>query len=148
MIRRKDLCKEIQALSVSKEVRVRFNETDALGIVWHGNYLTYFEDGREAFGRHYGISYLDAIDNGYVTPIVSSKCSHKLTVKYGDVLRVETTYVDTLAAKIIFRFKIFNQANKVVCTGETVQVFLDKEGNLSFELPKFYADWKSKTGLL
>ncbi|MDR2222706.1 MAG: acyl-CoA thioesterase [Flavobacteriaceae bacterium] len=148
MIRRKDIYNEVSNLSISKEVRVRFNETDALGIVWHGNYLTYFEDGREAFGRHYGISYLDALDNGYVTPIVSSNCSHKLTVKYGDVLRVETAYINTSAAKIIFRFKIFNQKDELVCTGETVQVFLDKEGNLSLQLPAFYEEWKKKVGLI
>ena len=39
-----------------KDVRVRFNETDVLGVVWHGNYIKFFEDGREAFGREHGIS--------------------------------------------------------------------------------------------
>ena len=42
-----------------KDVRVRFSETDNLGVVWHGNYVKYFEDGREAFGREHNISYLD-----------------------------------------------------------------------------------------
>jgi len=46
-------------ISYTYEIRVRFVETDPLGIVWHGNYIQYFEDGREAFGRHHGISYLD-----------------------------------------------------------------------------------------
>ena len=48
--------KEIEHVS---QVRIRFVETDPLGIVWHGNYIQYFEDGRESFGRHHGISYLD-----------------------------------------------------------------------------------------
>ena len=43
-------------ISHTSQVRVRFVETDPLGIVWHGNYIQYFEDGREAFGRHHGIS--------------------------------------------------------------------------------------------
>ena len=46
-------------LTASVIIRVRFNETDPLGIVWHGNYIKYFEEGREAFGRKYGLSYLD-----------------------------------------------------------------------------------------
>ena len=46
-------------LKETTNIRVRFNETDSLGIVWHGNYITYFEDGREDFGIKTGISYLD-----------------------------------------------------------------------------------------
>ncbi len=148
MIRRRDLYKEIPELTVSKEIRVRFNETDPLGIVWHGYYITYFEDGREAFGREHGISYLDVQAAGYTTPIVKSVCEHKLALKYGDVARIETTYVDALAAKMVFRYKIFNTLGEVVCTGETVQVFLDKEGNLVLNTPPFIEEWKQKKGLL
>ena len=127
---------------------VRFNEVDSLGIVWHGNYSTYFEDGREAFGRHFGISYLDIQKNGFVTPIIKSVCEHKFPLKYGDVCRIETTYEDTLAAKMIFKFKIFNQDNKLVCTGETIQVFLDNEEELMLTFPPFFMEWKQKIGLL
>jgi len=148
MIRRRDLYKEIPELTVAKEIRVRFNETDPLGIVWHGYYITYFEDGREAFGREHGISYLDVQAAGYTTPIVKSVCEHKLALKYGDVARIETTYVDALAAKMVFRYKIFNNLEEVVCTGETVQVFLDKEGNLVLNTPPFIEEWKQKKGLL
>ncbi|WP_270088659.1 acyl-CoA thioesterase [Sphingobacterium sp. SYP-B4668] len=148
MIRRRDLYKEIPELTVSKEIRVRFNETDPLGIVWHGYYITYFEDGREAFGREHGISYLDVQAAGYTTPIVKSVCEHKLALKYGDVARIETTYVDALAAKMVFRYKIFNTLGEVVCTGETVQVFLDKDGNLVLNTPPFIEEWKQKKGLL
>ncbi|MCP1996340.1 thioesterase family protein [Flavobacterium sp. HSC-61S13] len=148
MIRRKDLYKEIPELTVNCECRIRFNETDALGIVWHGNYITYFEDGREAFGRKHQISYLDVMRHGYSTPIVKSVCEHKLSLKYGDVVRIETTFVDTPAAKMVFRFKIYNTENQVVCTGETTQVFLDEEGNLTLNIPPFFEAWKKKIGLL
>lgn len=148
MIRKKDLYKEMDGLTVEVETRVRFNETDALGIVWHGNYLTYFEDAREAFGRKYGISYLDMLNEGYVTPIVSSSCSHKYTLKYGDVIKICATYIVTKAAKIIFKYRIVNQENQLVCTGETVQVFLDKHNNLSLAIPPFYDEWKENLGAL
>jgi acyl-CoA thioester hydrolase len=148
MIRRKELYKEATDLTVSQEIRVRFNETDPLGIVWHGYYITYFEDGREAFGRHHGISYLDIADSGYTTPIVKSTCEHKLSLRYGDVFRIETTIVDTPAAKMIYRFTIFDSKNEIACTGETVQVFLDKEGELMLTNPPFYEEWKRKVGLI
>lgn len=148
MIRRKELYKEATDLTVSEEIRVRFNETDPLGIVWHGYYITYFEDGREAFGRHHGISYLDIADSGYTTPIVKSSCEHKLSLRYGDVIRIETTIVDTPAAKMIFRYRIFDAKNEIACTGETVQVFLDNQGELMLTNPPFFEEWKRKVGLI
>jgi acyl-CoA thioester hydrolase len=148
MIRRKELYKEATDLTVSQEIRVRFNETDPLGIVWHGYYITYFEDGREAFGRHHGISYLDIADSGYTTPIVKSTCEHKLSLRYGDVIRIETTIVDTPAAKMIFRYRIFDGKNEIACTGETVQVFLDNQGELMLTNPPFFEEWKRKVGLI
>src|SRR3970040_538547 len=148
MIRKKEQYKEVESLTVAHDIRVRFNETDPLGIVWHGYYITYFEDGREAFGRHHGISYLDVFDSGFTTPIVKSTCEHKLSLRYGDVARIETTIVATPAAKIIHRYKFFDVDNNVVCTGETIQVFLDKNGDLMLTNPPFYEEWKQKVGLL
>lgn len=148
MIKRKEQYNEASQLTVSHEIRVRFNETDPLGIVWHGYYITYFEDGREAFGREHGISYLDVNDYGYTTPIVKSVCEHKLSLRYGDVARIETTIVDTPAAKMIFRYKIYDTNNEIACTGETVQVFLDTKGDLVLNYPPFFDEWRRKVGLL
>jgi acyl-CoA thioester hydrolase len=147
MIRKKEPYSEAKELTVSHEIRIRFNETDPLGIVWHGCYITYFEDGREAFGRHHKIAYLDVFDSGYTTPIVKSSCEHKLSLRYGDIARIETTIVDTPAAKMIYRYTIYNSKNKIVCKGETIQVFLDRNGELMLTNPPFYQDWKKKVGL-
>ncbi len=148
MIRKKEQYSGATALTVSHPVRVRFNETDPLGIVWHGYYITYFEDGREAFGRQHGISYLDVAHHGYTTPIVKSLCEHKLSLRYGDVARIETTIIDTPAAKMIFRYTIYDANEVIVCTGETIQVFLNKEGELMLTNPPFYEAWKRKMGLI
>ncbi|MDB9961012.1 acyl-CoA thioesterase [Oceanihabitans sp.] len=139
--------KEIEHTS---QVRVRFVETDPLGIVWHGNYIQYFEDGRESFGRKHGISYLDQKEHGYATPIVKSSTDHKLPLRYGDIATIKTIYMDSPAAKMVFRYEIFNQNEQLVCTGETVQVFVDKigEGELSLTVPKFFMEWKKNVGLL
>lgn len=134
---------KLPALTASLQVRVRFNETDPLGIVWHGNYIKYFEEGREAFGRKYGISYLDIKHEGYATPIVKSVCEHKKMVKYGEVIRIETQYVPCAAAKMQFQYFIYNQNDELVCTGETVQVFTALANNsLSLYNPDFYQRWK------
>ncbi|RMA65730.1 acyl-CoA thioesterase [Ulvibacter antarcticus] len=136
-------------ISFTNEIRVRFVETDPLGIVWHGNYIQYFEDGREAFGRHHGISYLDQKDNGFASPIVKSTSEHRLPLRYGDTATIKTIYVDSPAAKMIFRYEIFNPKGELVCTGETIQVFVALDsGDLSLTIPGFFRDWKLKEGLL
>lgn len=142
--------KNSKEITYITQTRIRFVETDPLGIVWHGNYIQYFEDGREAFGREHGISYLDQKKHGYATPIVKSSAEHKLPLNYGDVATIKTIYVDSLAAKMVFRYEIYNQEEELVCTGETVQVFVDKigKGELSLTIPDFFAEWKKKVGLI
>ncbi len=142
------LFKQNKEISYTIKVRVRFVETDPLGIVWHGNYIQYFEDGREAFGRHHGISYLDQKRNGYTTPIVKSTSEHKRPLRYGDTATVKTIFVDSPAAKLIFRYEVFNEQNELVCTGSTVQVFVNDSGDLSLNMPEFFIEWKKKIGLI
>lgn len=134
-------------ISFTSKIRVRFTETDPLGIVWHGNYIQYFEDGREAFGREHGISYLEQKAFGYTSPIVKSMCEHKLPLRYGDVATIKTYFINSPAAKMIFRYKIFDPQDRLVCTGETIQVFLNENGELSLTNPEFFKKWKEKMGL-
>jgi len=140
--------KKTQEISFTSQIRVRFVETDPMGIVWHGNYIQYFEDGREAFGRHHGISYLDQKDNGFTSPIVKSSSEHKHPLRYGEVATIKTIFVDSRAAKMMFRYEIYNESNQIVCTGKTTQVFLGNDDKLFLHLPPFFADWKRKVGLL
>ncbi|HKJ47496.1 MAG TPA: thioesterase family protein [Christiangramia sp.] len=129
------------------KMHVRFHECDPLQIVWHGNYYKYFEEGREEFCKEHGISYLDAKRNGFATPIVKTSCDHKLPLKYGDEFEVETSFINSDAAKIIFNYKIFS-SGKLICTGETIQVFIDKNSELVLNNPPFFLDWKKKMGLI
>jgi acyl-CoA thioester hydrolase len=131
------------------EFSVRFSEVDSIGIVWHGHYLKYFEDGREGFGRKYDLDYLDVYKTGFITPLVNINCDFKRPLRYGEKAIVETRYVDTEAAKIILDYTIFRSSNnEIVATGQTTQVFLNSKGELYLNFPPFYEDWKKKWGLL
>jgi acyl-CoA thioester hydrolase len=131
------------------EIPIRFSESDAMGVVWHGNYIKYFEDGRDAFGRYFKIKYLDVYGNGFVTPIVHLVCDYKQSLKYGDTAIIETTYVDSLAAKLIYKYRVLRGSDReVMATGESIQVFLEKEGGLQLTIPAFFAEWKQKMGLI
>ena len=138
-----------QILKDRIEVLVRFNEADPLGIVWHGHCIRYFEDGREAFGNKYGIGYLDFYRKNIIIPVVNIDCSYKRSLKYGEKVAVETTFIPCEAAKLKFEYRLFNAATgELVATGSSVQVFLDKETSvLQLTNPVFFEEWKSKMGL-
>jgi len=138
----------LQSLTIRTDIAVRFNEADPLGIVWHGHYVRYFEDGREAFGKKYGCGYLDFYRNGYVVPIVKIDCDYKKSLRYGDSVIIEATYLPSIAAKIIFTYRLFNEkTGELVAKGSTTQVFLDTETNtLQLATPAFFQAWKKEQG--
>jgi len=136
-----------QLLSTT-EFPVRFSEVDSMQIVWHGHYVKYMEEGREDFGRKFGINYMLIKANGYMAPVVKLTCEYKKALSYDDRVIVETRYIDSEAAKIIYAFKIFRVSDKeLVATGESVQVFLDMERELVLTVPPFFEAWKKKMGL-
>jgi acyl-CoA thioester hydrolase len=140
---------ETNILKASKEIAVRFSEVDSMNIVWHGSYVLYFEDAREAFGLKYGLSYLDIFGNNYYAPLVELKFNYKKPIIYGKKARVEISYRHTAAAKIIFDYEIFDvEDGSLIASGYSIQVFLDKQYQLVLINPPFYEAWKQKWGLL
>ena len=134
----------MKTLNLHLALSVRFSETDAMGVVWHGNYLKFFEDAREAFGKKYGIEYLSIHSHGFFVPIVKSEIEHKASVFYGDEIEILIELVFLKAAKIKFNYKIYNKKSKtIVATGSTTQVFLaSKNRELMLNKPAFYSAWE------
>lgn len=137
-------------LSATTSIRIRFSETDALGIAWHGNFLTYFEDGRDAFGEKFGLHYLDIFNNGYVAPIVNVNCDYKKMIYYGDTILIDTIYKNCASSKLILTYRIYTpETNETIATGSTTQVFLDKTSKkLQLRPPAFFSEWKQKHNLV
>jgi len=133
-------------LSCKTEIPVRFNEADPLGVVWHGHYLRFFEDGREAFGKEFGITYMDFYNAGLAVPIVSVHCDYKRPLKYGDIMVVTTVYRPLMAAKLQFQYEITAKgSSRIVASGSTTQVFVDaKTFDLYLTQPSFYEAWRKK----
>ena len=136
-------------LKATTEINIRFSEVDSMNIVWHGSYALYFEDAREAFGKKYGLGYLDIFENGYYTPLVDLYFSYKKPLTYGRKARIDITFRNTDAAKIIFDYEIYDLENgSLIATGYSVQVFLDKQSQLVWTNPDFFVEWKRKNGLI
>jgi acyl-CoA thioester hydrolase len=127
------------------EVKVRFSEVDSMGIIWHGAYVKYFEDAREAFGKKYNLGYLYMHSNGFYAPLVELNFQYKQPLKYDDLMLVKISYIPTEAAKILFEYEIRNAETGELCTtGKSVQVFLDANYQLVLFNPPFYTKWKEK----
>lgn len=130
-------------------VRVRFSDVDSMGVVWHGQYVRYFEDGREDFGNTHNINYLDFYNRGILIPVVSIRCDYKRPLRYGDTALVETRFVDTEAAKIKYDYTLYNNVTgETVAAGSSIQVFLNLNHELLLAFPRFFLDWKKKNGLM
>lgn len=133
------------ALTDRITIRVRFSEVDSMQIVWHGEYVRYFEDGRESFGKHYGLGYMDIYREGYMVPIVDLNCQFKQPLSFGEEVIIETRYIACEAAKIKFEYVLYRAAdNTIVATGSTIQVFLNANRELELTSPAFYQEWKKK----
>ena len=132
-------------LHASCEIPVRFSEVDSLRIVWHGHYVQYFEEARQAFGLKYDLGYLQVHEQGYTIPIVKLNIDYKRSLRFGDHAVVEARFVPNPAAKIIFHYTIKKKTTgEVIATGETIQVFLDGNAELSLITPLFFEEWKKK----
>jgi len=130
------------------EIKVRFGEVDSMSIVWHGNYVKYLEEGRESFGQHFGISYLEIYSHGIMAPVVNMNIDYKKQVQYGDSVVVETEYIDSEAAKIQFKYRLFRKSDgELVATARTTQVFISMQREMLLYPPQFALDWKKRMGL-
>ena len=131
------------------QIKVRFSEVDIMGVLWHGHYIKYFEDGREAFGKQYDLGYMQMYAHGYMTPIVKVACDYKRPILYNHPVLLETKFIDSPAAKILFDYKLYHEeTGEVYATGTTQQIFLDKNRQLYLTLPEFYVAWKKENNLL
>ncbi|MCG2610554.1 acyl-CoA thioesterase [Flavobacterium sp. SM15] len=107
------------------QVRVRYAETDQMGVVYHGNYAQYFEMGRVEWLRNLGVSYKWMEENGIMLPVVSLSMNYKKPARYDDLLTVKTIFKKQTSVKIEFDYEISNEKGELLTTGNSVLVFVD-----------------------
>ena len=119
------------------EVRVRYSETDQMGVVYHANYLPYFEIGRVEWLRNQGISYKSMEERGVALPIVSVTLNYRKSARYDDVLMVKTTFKSQSSVKIEFDCEIRNEQNELLTTAGFVLVFVDMKTGRATSAPEY-----------
>jgi len=114
--------------SISR-VRVRYAETDQMGIVYYANYLVWFEIGRTDLLRQNGWSYREMEVDGYSLPVIDAQCAYKAPAKYDDEIEVRTSGDMVSPVRLKFSYEVVRTMDgAVLATGSTVHATLDRAG--------------------
>ncbi|ULC60623.1 acyl-CoA thioesterase [Flaviramulus sp. BrNp1-15] len=119
------------------QIRVRYGETDQMGVVYHGNYALYLEMGRVEWLRKLGISYKWMEENGIMLPVVSLNINYKKSAGYDDVINVKTQLKKEPTVKIEFDYEITNESGEILTTASTTLVFIDMKTNKPIMAPDY-----------
>ncbi|WP_199270245.1 acyl-CoA thioesterase [Algibacter sp. L3A6] len=122
------------------QIRVRYGETDQMGVVYHGNYTLYLEMGRIEWLRKLGISYKTMEENGIMLPVVSLNVNYKKPAGYDDLINVKTQLTKKPTAKIEFEYEITNEQGELLSTASTILVFVDMKTKRPTKAPQYILD--------
>lgn len=135
-------------MKVCMPINIRYSETDMMGVVYHANYLLYFEDARADFLRKIGIPYEEIERVGLVSPVLSVTVNYGEPLRYGDKAIVRTRIVSTGAMKTTYAYEVFKEGQDFdkdtpCCTGQSVHCLVDaktfKPVSIKRGMPELYA---------
>jgi acyl-CoA thioester hydrolase len=122
-------------------LRVRYAETDAMGVVYYGDYLAYFEDGRVAYLRAKGMPYSAMEAAGVFMPVAEAYCKYHAPARFEDELAVETSIGEAGRAKVRFDY-VVKRGDEVLAEGYTVHAARGRDGR-PVRIP---ASWAERLG--
>jgi acyl-CoA thioester hydrolase len=116
-------------------IRVRYAETDRMGLLHHANYLVYFEQGRTELLRSMGYAYRDLEDQGYLLVLTKVEVKYRSPARYDDLLTLRTTVIRTTAVRIDHRYELLRDGT-LLAEGTSTLACVDREGRVQ-ALPEF-----------
>lgn len=133
---RKTAQNQIYMLKFNTQVRVRYADTDKMGVVYYSNYAVFYEVGRTELFRSLGIPYSLLEERGVALPVVELISHYHKSAHYDELLDVEVSVSERPTAKIRIEYKIFNEAGDLLNDGSTTLVFLDMKSGRPMRAPK------------
>lgn len=125
-------------LSGEITVRVRYAETDRMGLLHHANYLIYFEQARTELLREIGLTYKDMEDAGFLLVLTKIEVKYKLPARYDDVLTIRTTVVRTTPIRIEHKYEVMRDG-RLLAEGNTTLACIDRAGSIQ-ALPEWFLE--------
>ena len=119
-------------MRVCTPIAIRYAETDKMGVVYHANYLLYFEDARTKFLEEIGYPYRLIEEAGYMSPVLDMQVSYGEPLRYGDVAVVRTRIVSAKPTKTVYAYEVFREGqdmerDKPLCTGRSTHCLVETD---------------------
>ncbi|TNE28422.1 MAG: acyl-CoA thioesterase [Bacteroidetes bacterium] len=121
-------------------VRVRYSETDQMGVVYYGNYAQYYEVGRVELLRELGMCYRALEESGTMLPVLQLECKYIRPARYDDRLKVVTKITELPNTRIRFEHEIYNEEEVLLNVGSVTLVFVNMETNRPQKAPQSVLD--------
>ena len=122
-------------ISNETTIRVRYGETDKMGVVYYGNYSLYYEVARTDLMRKYGISYRELEETGIQMPVIQMECNYMKPAFYDDILYIQTYVKELPSSKIKFEYEIFNKNKELINKASTTLIFYNIQTNKPCRAP-------------
>lgn len=122
-------------------IKVRYVETDKMGIVHHSKYYVWFEVARDEFIAQLNITYKKMEDMGIMMPIIETHCKYIQGAQYGDEILIKTHIEEITGVKVVFQYEVFRISdNKILAKGSTVQAFVSSKEFRIINLKRKYSE--------
>ena len=119
------------------QIRVRYAETDQMGVVYHSNFFPYFESARAESIRQLGFTYADMEKMGVMMPVIDAHCRYSRPARYDDLLTVKTILKELpIHHKIEFHHEVFNEKDELLATAKIILYFMNTRGMKPTTMPK------------
>jgi len=128
-------------LVVTKEIEVRYAETDQMGVVYHTNYLVWMEIGRTAFIEGLGFNYVELEKAGYLSPVLDIQATYKTPVRYGEKATINTWVEEYDGIRTIYGYEILKENGEVAVTGMTKHVCVKKDSFRPVSFRRTFPNW-------
>jgi acyl-CoA thioester hydrolase len=128
-------------LVATKEIEVRYAETDQMGVVYHTNYLVWMEIGRTAFIQELGFNYAELEKEGFIAPVLDIQASYKKPVRYGEKAIVKTWVEDYDGIRTVYGYEILSEDGEVAVTGMTKHVCVKKDSFRPVPFKRVSTEW-------
>ncbi|WP_082676314.1 acyl-CoA thioesterase [Shouchella shacheensis] len=126
---------------VARTIELHYADTDMMGVIYHANYLKFFEMGRTAFIKDVGYSYMEMEEAGYYAPVYDVQATYKKALRYGEEAKVETWISLNDGVKTVYSYNILNGEGDLCVTGYTTHIIVKKDTFRPVRFKKAFPEW-------
>ncbi|TFB23100.1 acyl-CoA thioesterase [Filobacillus milosensis] len=123
------------------DIKVRYQETDQMGVVYHANYLVWFEIGRTQLIEQLGFNYASIEDEGVVSPVLDIQAKYKQAVRYGQTAKIKTWIEHYDGFRVTYGYEVYTQEGTLAVTGESIHVCVKKANFRPISIKKHFPEW-------